>query len=307
MRFMANGMNAYVTRDPAGDFMFMLVAIMENALVAVRAAREKELTKRLREEIESVRKLQESVLPKNLKAPPGYRICARYEPASIRVVGGHPVAVAGGDYYDVVTLADGRIVLLVGDAIGHGMKSCMSIMTLHTLVRMMREKDYSDTSKFVEEINRALCDQSVVTEKGGYITMVYAILDAEAQTLQWSSAGHQPPLLQDLSTGVIEPLAGQDAGGLPLAVDEDEKFTSYTCRLPDNFRLLLYTDGLEEAYPGDDEKDLFGIEGIIQTLTESTELPLEETLSQLFDASEAYTQGSGRMDDTSALILERRG
>lgn len=306
VRFMANGMSAYVTRDHAGDFMFMLVAIMENALVAVRAAREKELTRKLREEIESVRKLQESVLPKDLEAPPGYQICARYEPASIRVVGGHPVAVAGGDYYDVVKLADGRIVLLVGDAIGHGMKSCMSIMTLHTLVRMMRDKDYSDTSKFVEEINRALCDQSVVTEKGGYITLVYGILCIQTQTLQWSAAGHQPPLLQDLSTGVIEPLADQDAGGLPLAVDEDEEYATYTCKLPDNFRLLFYTDGLEEAYPKDDEKDLFGIDGIKRTLTNSVDLSLEDTLARLFDDSDKYTQGSGRNDDTSVLILERR-
>ena len=235
VRFMANGMNAYVTRDPRGDYMFMLVAIMENALVAVRAAREKELTKKLREEIESVRKLQESVLPKNLDAPRGYRICARYEPASIRVVGGHPVAMAGGDYYDVFTLADGRIVLLVGDAIGHGMKSCMSIMTLHTLVRMMRSQDFTDTARFVEEINKGLCDQSVVTEKGGYITLLYGILNSETQTLQWSSAGHQPPLLQDLSTGAIEPLAGEDAGGLPLAVDEDEEYTSYTLQAPRQF------------------------------------------------------------------------
>jgi serine phosphatase RsbU (regulator of sigma subunit) len=306
VRFMANGMNAYVTRDPQGDYMFMLVAIMENALVAVRAAREKELTKKLREEVESVRKLQESVLPQNLDAPRGYRICARYEPASIRVVGGHPVAMAGGDYYDVFTLADGRIVLLVGDAIGHGMKSCMSIMTLHTLVRMMRRQDYTDTSNFVQEINKGLCDQSVVTEKGGFITLLYGILNSDTQTLQWSAAGHQPPLLQDLATGVIEPLAGQDAGGLPLAVDEDEEYTSYICKLPDNFRLLLHTDGLEEAFPADDDKNQFGLEGIIRTLSESVDLPLEDTLTRLFDASEEYTQGSGRTDDTSVLLLERR-
>ena len=306
VRFMANGMNAYVTRDPNGDFMFMLVAIMENALVAVRAAREKELTRKLREEIESVRKLQESVLPKDLDAPRRYRICARYEPASIRVVGGHPVAMAGGDYYDVFTLTDGRIVLLVGDAIGHGMKSCMSIMTLHTLVRMMRRQDYTDTARFVEDVNKWLCDQSVVTEKGGYITMLCGILNAETQTLQWSAAGHQPPLLQDLTTGAIEPLAGQDAGGLPLAVDEEEEYTSYTCKLPDNFRLLLFTDGLEEAFPEDDDKNLFGIDGIMRTLAESVDLSLEETLARLFDASDEYTQGTGRKDDTSVLLLERR-
>lgn len=306
VRFMAHGMSAYVTRDQGGDYIFMLRAIMESTLDAVRAARDKVLTIRLREEIESVRKLQASVLPRKLVAPPGYRICARYEPAQIRVVGGHPVTMAGGDHYDVFTLADDGIVLLVGDAAGHGMKSCLSIMTMHTLIRMMRRHEYKDAAHFVEEINKGLCDQSVVTEKGGFITLLYGILNADTQTFQWSAAGHHPPLLQNLSTGTIEPLAGQDAGGLPLAVDEDAEYESYTCKLPDNFRLLLFSDGLEEAFPEGDDENHFGVDGIVRTLAESVDLSLEETLERLFAASSEFTCGSGRQDDTSVVLLERR-
>ncbi|MEO8496978.1 MAG: fused response regulator/phosphatase [Planctomycetota bacterium] len=307
VRFMANGMSAYVTRDLAGDYMFMLRAILKSTVDAVRAAREKELSKRLREEVESVRKLQESVLPQNLVAPTGYHICARYEPSQIRVLDGQPVVLAGGDYYDVFTLADDTVVLLVGDAAGHGMKACLSIMTMHTLVRMMRRQEHKETGHFVDEINRGLCDQSIVTRKGGFITLLYGILNPDTQTLQWSSAGHQPPLLQNLSTGTIEPLAGHDAGGLPLAVDEDEEYESYTTKLPDNFRLLLFSDGLEEAFPEGDDENQFGMDGIIRTLAECAELPLEETLARLFDASSEFTQGSGRKDDTSVVLLERRG
>ena len=306
VRFMANGMCAYVTRDAGGDYMFMLLAIMENSLDSVRAAREKEFAKRLREEVESVRKIQESVFPTNLKAPPGYRICGRYESSQIRVVGGKPVLLAGGDYYDVFTLSDGNVALLVGDATGHGMKSCLSIMTMHTLVRMMRRHEYRDTAHYVEEINKELCEQSIVTKEGGFITLLYGILNATTQTFQWSAAGHQPPLLQDLSTGTIEPLGGQDAGGLPLAVDEDGEFETYLCNLPDNFRLLLYTDGLEEAFPEGDDKNQFGVEGIIRTLAESVNLSLEDTMQRLFDESNKFTQGTGRKDDTSVLLLERR-
>lgn len=307
VRFMTNGMSAYVTRDLAGDYIFMLYAIMKSTLDAVLAAREKELAQKLREEVESVRKLQASVIPKNLVAPSGYQICGRYEPSQIRVLGGQPVTLAGGDYYDVFTLPDDNIVLLVGDAAGHGMKSCLSIMTMHTLVRMMRRHEYMDTAHFVDEINKGLCEQSIVSEKGGFITLLYGILNPDTQTLQWSAAGHQPPLLQDLSTGTIEPLAGQDAGGLPLAVDEDAEYESYTSKLPDKFRLLLYTDGLEEAFPEGNDENQFGLDGIVRTLSESVELPLEETLERLFDVSTEFTQGSGRQDDTSVLLLERRG
>ncbi|HRX80449.1 MAG TPA: SpoIIE family protein phosphatase, partial [Pirellulaceae bacterium] len=306
VRFMANGMSAYVTRDLAGDYMFMLRAILKSTLDAVRAAREKELAKKLREEVESVRKLQESVLPKNLVAPSGYRIAARYEPAQIRVLDGQPVTLAGGDYYDVFTLPDDSLVVLVGDAAGHGMKACLSIMTMHTLVRMMRRHEYMDTAHFVDEINKGLCEQATVTEKGGFITLLYAILDPLKRTLQWSAAGHQPPLLQNLTTGTIEPLADEDAGGLPLAVDEDAEFESYTCEIPKNCRVLFFTDGLEEAFPESDDEDQFGVEGIKRTLAECADLSLDETLARLFDASDQYTQGTGRTDDTSVVILECR-
>ncbi len=306
VRFMAHGMSAYLSRDAGGDYMFLIQAVMKSTLDAVRAAREKELAQKLRVEIESVRKLQESVLPKNIVSPPGYRICARFDPAELRVVGGHPVAMAGGDYYDVFTLADKNMALLVGDATGHGMAACMSIMTMHTLVRMMRRQEYTDTAHFVTEINKGLCDQSIVNQKGRFITLLYAVLNPATRILQWSSAGHHPPLVQDLTTGSIEPLAGQNAGGLPLAIDEDSEYETYTCELPENCRLLLYTDGLEEAFPDNDESNHFGKDGIIRTLADTAQLSLDKTLARLFEDSDEFTRGSGRQDDTSVVLLEYR-
>ncbi|MBI1312012.1 SpoIIE family protein phosphatase [bacterium] len=308
VRFMAHGMSAYVIRDAAGDFMFMLQAILESTVDAVRAARDQQLAQKLREEVESVRKLQESVIPKHLEAPHGYSICGRYEPSQIRVLGGHPVTMAGGDYYAVFTLEDDKIVMLVGDASGHGMKAAMSIMTMHTLVRMIRTQKYKDTSHFVEEINRQLYEQSIVNEEGGFITMLYAILDVNAGELEWTSAGHPPPLLHDLTTGEVYPLGPDDAGGLPLAVLDDADYETYKSKIPNNIRLLLFTDGLEEAFPERvvDKHNQFGVDGIIKTLKASKERTLQETLQALFDDSNAFTKGSGRHDDTSVVLLERR-
>jgi serine phosphatase RsbU (regulator of sigma subunit) len=303
---MANGMSAYLTRDDRGDYMFLMQTVMKSTVDAVRSVREKELAKKIREEVESVRRLQQSVLPKNISPPDGYRICARFEPANLRVAGGQPVAMAGGDYYDIYPIADDKLVLLIGDATGHGMKACLSIMSMHTLVRIMRRPEFTDTAYFVTEINKGLCEQSIVNQKGGFITLLYTILEPSTRTLYWSSAGHQPPLLQNLSTGMIEALAGEDAGGLPLAVDEDAEYESYTCILPENSRLLLYTDGLDEAFPDEDESNHFGIVGIKQTLTECASLSIQETLERLFEVSDHFTKGSGRQDDTSIVLLEHR-
>lgn len=217
--------------------------------------------------------------------------------------------MTGGDYYDVFTLPDGNMVFLVGDASGHGMKACMSIMTMHTLVRMIRTREYADTSHFVSEINNQLCEQLVVSDEGGFITLLYGILDVTRNELQWSAAGHQPPILQNLDMGEISPIAGTDAGGLPLAVVKRAEYDSYTLPIPENCRLLLYTDGLEEAFPEGaegEEHNGFGVSGITRTMAETIELPLEESLARLFDASSEHTRGSGRHDDTSVLYIERR-
>lgn len=307
VRFMTSGMRAYVLRDPGGDFVFMLHATLQSTLEAVQAEREQHLAARLREEIESVRKLQESVIPADLEAPEGYQICARYEPSQIQVLGGKAVTMAGGDYYDVFTLDDKSLVLLVGDASGHGMKAAMSIMTMHTLVRMIRNQGYSDTAQFVAEVNNRLSEQSIVNEEGGFITMLYAILQLDTNSLQWTSAGHPVPMLQDRDTGEVTLLGPKDAGGLPLAIMPNIEYETYNSPVPANSRLLLYTDGLEEAFPegATGRHRQFGIDGIIKTLKENRQVSPEQSLQALFDESNAFTNGSGRHDDTSAVVLDR--
>lgn len=307
VRFMANGMKGYVIRDTGGDYMFMLQAVLDSTLEAVQAARNEELAQKLKDEVESVRKLQQSVIPKRVDAPEGYEIIGRYEPAQIRVVGNRPVTMAGGDYYDVFRLPDDNVVLLVGDASGHGMKAAMSIMTMQALVRMIRTHEYRDTAHFVEEINKQLCEQSIVSEEGGFITMLYATLNVEKGELQWTSAGHPPPIVLDYDTGEIGLAAGQEAGGLPLAVFEEAEYEVYTTPLPKNSRVMLFTDGIEEAFPeGVEGHEQFGVDGIINTLKDTKDEPLDKALERLFDDSSAFTQGSGRHDDTSVVLLDRR-
>lgn len=307
VRFMTNGMAAYIIRDANSDYCFMLLNVLETAVEAARAAREQEILERLREEIDAVRKLQESMIPQHIEAPAGYEMCARYEPSQIRVLGGRPVTMAGGDYYDVFTLDQNSVVLLVGDASGHGMKAAMSIMVMHTLVRMIRTQRYKDTAAFVAEINNQLAQQTIVNEEGGFITLLYAILRLDRNEVQWTSAGHPLPLIQDLDTGEIRPMADDDPSGLPLAVISDADYQTIVTPLPKRCRVLLYTDGLAEAFPAGTAEGVnqFGIEGITRTLRQCAELPLLESMRELFQVSQDFTEGAGRHDDTSVVLVER--
>lgn len=307
VRFMTSGMSAYMIRDANSDYLFMLLNVLESTVEAVRAAREQEILERLREEIDAVRKLQESMIPRHIDAPNGYVMCARYEPSQIRVVGGQPVTMAGGDYYEVFNLDDNNIVLLVGDASGHGMKAAMSIMVMHTLVRMVRSQRYQDTAAFVAEINNQLSQMTIVNEEGGFITLLYAILSLERNEIQWTSAGHPLPMLHDLSTGEVRPLVAGDPSGLPLAIVEGVDYETIVSPLPPNCRVLLYTDGLAEAFPegAEGEVQQFGEAGIARTLQNAANLSLADAMERLFHDSNEFTQGFGRHDDTSVVLLER--
>jgi len=304
-RFMTHGLRTYLIRDDAGDFVFMLRSILESTVDSVRAERERFVAERLRQEVESVRRLQESIIPNDLRSPRGYQIVARYESSQIQVLGGQPVVMAGGDYYDAFMLDDDSLVLLLGDASGHGMKACMSIMTMHTLIRAMRNEGYRDTAAFVAEVNRRLCEQDIVADEGGFITLLFAILRADTHEFQWTSAGHPSPLLHELEADRVSPLGTIDDGGLPLAIMPDAEYEAHVAAIPPLSRLLLYTDGLEEAFPEQAAHLEFGRAGTERVLKSCRSHTLADTLQALFDASHDFTGGAGRHDDTSVVLLER--
>jgi serine phosphatase RsbU (regulator of sigma subunit) len=115
------------------------------------------------------------------------------------------------------------------------------------------------------------------------------------------------PMLQDMKTNEIRKLGSKEEGGLPLVIDEDWPYEKCEFEIPPNSRLLLYTDGLDEALSPDEatEEQQFGEKGIIRTLKESVGVPIEEALERLFQASHEATGGMGRHDDTSVVLLER--
>lgn len=305
-RFLTQGMKAYVLRDSNNDFIFLLHATLLNTVEAVHAEREREIAEKLREEIDSVRKLQESIIPADVISPEGYRIVACYEPSQIRVFGGQPVVMAGGDYYEVFRIDDKHTIVLVGDASGHGMKACMSIMTMHTLISMIRSEGYEDVSGFVSKVNRRLCEQSFIQNGGGFITVLYGVLNTETHQFTWTSAGHPIPLLMCRKDGTVTPLGPHEAGGLPLGLYEEAEYETNVAQLPIDSRLLIYTDGVIEAFGEvDGQHAEFGIDGVTRTLSQHRSSNVDVSLRAIFDDSQAITNGAGRHDDTSVVLIDR--
>lgn len=187
------------------------------------------------------------------------------------------------------------------------MKACMSIMTMHTLVGMIRANKYLDTAAFVADVNDRLCDQAIVNDDGGFITLLYGILNSKTNEFQWTSAGAPIPIVHELETNKTYELGTNDDGGLPLGIVPGTEYEIHTSIIPPDSRLLIFTDGLAEAFPGEKETfGEFGIPGIMQSLQASRSDNLEVALENLFHDSNAFTDGSGRHDDTSVVLLGRK-
>ena len=304
-RFLTAGMRSYVLRDDAGDFLFLLYATLQGTVNAVRAERERTIADRLRREVDSIRRLQESIIPQHLHPPEGYALAGRYDSSEIHVIGGQPVVMAGGDYYNVFPLDENRLVVLLGDASGHGIRACMSIVTMHTLIGMLGTHRSHHTDEFVTRINSHLCDKTFIGEADGFITLLYGVLDTRTHEFVWTSAGHPRPLLQTVNGDVV-PQGRPEDSGLPLGIDPDAEYQVQSTTLPSRSRLLVYSDGLEEAAPLSGPPAIcFGIPGIARTLASNGTATVGETITALFHDSSAFTLGAGRHDDTSAVLLER--
>ena len=309
VKFLTHGLRFYLIRDERGDYMFLALSCLESAIAAVRAERGKQLAARLREEMDGVRRLQESIIPRGISMPPGYGIAARYEPAQVSIVGDNPVVMAGGDYYDVFRPDDNTLVLLIGDASGHGLKACMSIMAMHTLIRMLAGDRFRDTAAFVTEVNDRLCENSIIQSGGGFITLFYAAIDTRTHVMEWTTAGHPLPLLHLADGDAVRPIGDGSEGGMPLGVASGMPYDAARLELPRGGRVLLYTDGLADAFPMDAREGhaAFGVGGISAALRACRGRAVEATLDHLFEASHAFTRGAGRVDDTSVVLVDRTG
>ena len=172
--------------------------------------------------------LQRAILGPS-RLPPGF--AARYEPAC------RPLEV-GGDWYDLVELPDGRIGIVVGDCVGHGLEAATVMGQLRSACRALLLQDAGPAQTL------SAMDRFAALIPGAFCSTVFCgILDRDEGRLTYSSAGHPPGILAH-PDGQAELLRG--GRSFPLAVLSEARRTEATCSLPHRSTLLLYTDGLVE-------------------------------------------------------------
>jgi serine phosphatase RsbU (regulator of sigma subunit)/GAF domain-containing protein len=225
--------------------------------------------------------LQHAILgPADL--PHGFAV--RYQAAT------RPLQV-GGDWYDVVDLEDGRIALIVGDCVGHGLAAATVMGQVRSACRALLFDNPSPAAvlarmdRFAARLPGAQCT-----------TAVCAVLNPETGELVYSSAGHPPPILVH-ADGTIQML--DDGHTLAMGVRPNWSRPEATVTLPARATLVLYTDGLVERrrISLDD-----GISRAATLVQDGRASPLDDLANQIMSG----LAPSGGYQDDVALLLYRQ-
>ena len=207
-----------------------------------------------------------------------------------------PLATVSGDYVDVIrpASADGSALLfLLGDIAGKGVAASMLMAHLHASMRTLVDLGLP-LGQMMARANRVFCE-STMSET--YATLVCGRLDA-AGGLELFNAGHCPPLL--LHEGRVTPL---EATGLPVGLFCVEEYASRQATLAPGDTLLLYTDGLTEAFDGDGNQ--YGTERAIATALAHADDPPGRLVAACIDALAAFRGAAPREDDLTIMAIRR--
>jgi serine phosphatase RsbU (regulator of sigma subunit) len=198
----------------------------------------------LKAELEVARSLQLAILPSAFPARPGCDAAARMIPAT----------TMGGDFYDYIELPDGQIGLVIADVSGHGVPAAFFMAVARTNLRELAVR-HTDPGECLAETNDALCAQNPLDL---FVTVFYCILEPKSGGLRYANGGNTPPYVRR-AAGPVEPLDG--AGGLVLGAMAGVKYPTHTVQLLRGDRLVLYTDGVTEAFNPTEE--LYGAQRLV--------------------------------------------
>ena len=256
--------------------------------LALRDTRE-QLARRLsaiQHELEMARKIQLSILPREVPRIGGLEIAARYV----------PMTSVAGDFYDFIPVDEKRFGVLVADVSGHGVPAAL-VASMLKIALGAQAPHASDPARVLEGLNQALCGKF----ETHFVTAAYLFVDMENGTIDYAGAGHPPLVLYGKSAGSARAV---QQNGLFLGMFPKAKYTGIQIPIGPGDRCAVYTDGISEARnPAQEE---FGTERLKALLEASPDLPPGEFADRALEALVEWTgraPGEGHDDDITLLVI----
>ena len=251
---------------------------LEVAHAKLRLAHEKE--------IGIAREIQMAMLPKGGSGADRFESCqiaAALEPAWS----------VGGDLYNYFTSTHEKLWFAVGDVSGKGVPAALFMVKTNTLLRSVAGV-LEDPARILAELNRELSHDN---DTCMFVTLMIGVVDARTGELALASAGHNAPVLRS-ADGTCRFLEFE--GGQVLGFDETAEFPAWTSRLEPGDTLLLYTDGVTEAFDASDQ--MFSDERLLEVVSGLPDSAAGVTAGVL-RAVHAFAGGHAQSDDITIVAL----
>jgi phosphoserine phosphatase RsbU/P len=241
--------------------------------------------RRLAEELAQAAEIQRQFLP---VAPPDVRGLA---------LAGHSVScrAVGGDYYDYLRHAGGRVGVLIADVCGKGLPAALLMMGFQARVQVLAE-ECEAPAELARKLNRGL---SAGRTEQPFVSFFFVSVDPASGQLRYCNAGHNPPIL--LREGGDAELLKK--GGPVLGILPEAQHAEGTAVLGPGDVLLLYSDGLTEAAAPDGQE--FGEDRLLALLREERHLSVAELSSRISDAVQRWMAGTPAADDITFVLARR--
>jgi phosphoserine phosphatase RsbU/P len=242
----------------------------------------------LQQELEIARTMQLTILPQVFPDLAELDTAARMIPAK----------EVGGDFYDFFPISDDKIAVVIADVSGKGIPAAFFMLIARTMLRAIAESGVGP-AETMRRVNNLLAAEN---EQMMFVTVFYGELDLRTGVLAFSNGGHNPPLRVTRDGAVIELERSQ---GIALAVMPDMPFAEKSLTLDAGDMVVLFTDGVTEAFNGFDA--MYGDARLVEAVGRQVTASAREGLDGVLSDVARFTAGAPQSDDITCLVLRWRG
>jgi serine phosphatase RsbU (regulator of sigma subunit) len=228
--------------------------------------------------------VQQRLLPQGSPDIPGIEIAGLMSPSK----------ELGGDYYDYIELPQGNIGLVIADVSGKGTPAALFMPSVEVAFRMDAHSP-SSSNEIVTNLNRVLYD---LTEQSRYVTLFYTKLDVLRRTLEYTNAGHFPPVI--LRAG--EPEIWLTEGGPVVGLLQEANYQTASVALNSGDVLILYTDGVIDAE--NDKEEMYSIERLVSVARANLAKTAQELVETIRSSIFAFAGTEELRDDLTLVVLK---
>jgi len=281
---MSTGEEHVIFSQSFADWIIDKEGLMTSAVEAIEIDRT--IIERLQQELEDARQMQLSLLPDKAPSVEGFDIAGAYRQAR----------EVGGDFFDYLSLKDGKIGIAIADVSGKGLKGAMNAVLANGMLHEVAKNQLS-CGKILSELNADLCSRM---EKHMFTSLVLATIDQDTGTLHWANAAQPFPIVKQAEL-VFE---FEREGQLPLGMVQNIAYNDWRLELQSGDIVIFYTDGIIEAQ--NEAEEMYGTERLKLVITRmNTTMKAQQIIKTIWHDVSDFVGSTEQYDDMTVVVVKK--